>query len=85
MVDRTSGSAPFALTYPDFVVNGNALTVTMSLASIPGVVAWYCQTQAWNAYPPPLDQPYPWASWVLTDMTDYQGPLAIYWPWQAMP
>lgn len=85
-VDRSSGSAPYTLTYLDsLIVDGNVMTVTISLASIPGVVAWFCQTQAWNAYPPPLDQVYPWASWVLTDMTDYQGSLAIYWPWQSMP
>ncbi len=85
-VDRTSGIAPFAVTYLDSMkVDGNTLSVSITLSSIPGVVAWFAETQAWNSYPCPLDQVFPWASWVLTDLTDYQGPLAVYWPWQAMP
>jgi hypothetical protein len=84
-VDRTSGAAPFAVKCLSSVVDGNALSVSIDLSSIPGTIAWIAETQAWNSYPCPLDQVFPWASWVLTDITDYQGPLAVYWPWQAMP
>lgn len=86
LVDRSSGTAPFAVTYLDsLVVDGNALTVSIGLSSLEGAFAWFAETQAWNAYPSPLDQTFPWASWVLTDISDYQGPLAVYWPWLAMP
>ena len=86
LVDRSSGTAPFALTYLDsLIVDGNALSVSIDRSDLTGVVAWFAQTQAWNSYPSPLDQPFPWASWVLTDITDYQGFLAVYWPWQPMP
>ncbi len=85
-VDRTSGVEPFAVTYLDSLkIDGNAISVSIGIASIPGVTAWFAETQAWNSHPCPLDQVFPWASWVLTDMTDYLGPLAVYWPWQAMP
>jgi hypothetical protein len=84
-VDRTSGTAPFVVNYLNSVVDGNALSVSIDLSSILGTIAWIAETQAWNSYPGPLDQVFPWGSWVLTDITDYQGPLAVYWPWQAMP
>ncbi len=86
LVDRSSGTAPFAVTHLDsLVVDGNTLTVSIGLSSLKGAFAWFAETQAWNSYPPPLDQTFPWASWVLTDISDYQGPLAVYWPWLAMP
>lgn len=86
LVDRTNGAAPFEVTYLDsLVIAGNALTVSVSLSCLEGATAWFAETQAWNSYPCPIDQVFPWASWVLTDLTDYLGPLAVYWPWQAMP
>ena len=86
LVDRTSGSPPFALTHLDnFIVEGNVLTVTMSLANIPGTVAWFCETMVFHDHPWSLDQWPSMAGWQVPDLTDYQGPLAIYWPWQAMP
>jgi hypothetical protein len=86
-VDRSSGTEPFAVTYLDsFVVNGCTLTVSIGLSSLSGAVAWFAETMAWNSHPCPLEQTFPWASWVLTDITDYMGqPLAVYWPWLAMP
>ncbi len=86
LVDRSSGTAPFGLTYLDsLVVDGNTLSVSIDLCGLAGAFAWFAETQAWNSYPSPIDQPFPWASWVLTDITDYQGSLAVYWPWQPMP
>ena len=86
-VDRSGGTEPFAVTYLDsLVVDGCTLSVSISLSSLPGAVAWFAETMTWNSYPCPLEQTFPWASWVLTDITDYMGqPLAVYWPWVAMP
>jgi hypothetical protein len=86
LVDRSSGTEPFAVTNLDsLVVDGCTLSVSIGLSSLTGAFAWFAETQAWNSYPSPLEQKFPWASWVLTDITDYQGSLAIYWPWVAMP
>lgn len=86
LVDRTSGSMPFALTYLDsFIVNENILTVTISSASISGAVAWFCESQIMNGPPWPLDGTYTWGSWGAPDITDWQLPATTYWPWQAMP
>lgn len=84
LVDRTN-SLPFALTYLDFTVDGNVMTVTTSLANIPVVAGWFCTTIICRDHPWPLDQYAPWGGWFNPDLTDVKGPLAIYWPWQAMP
>ncbi|MCJ7464852.1 MAG: hypothetical protein MUO81_08960 [Thermoplasmata archaeon] len=85
LVDRTSGTPPFDLTYLDFAVEGNVLTVTTSLASIAGAIAWFSETIILHGNPYPLDGVPHFGGWISTDLTDYQGPLAIYWPWQPMP
>jgi len=87
-VDRTSGSPPYMLTYLDanaFSVEGSTLTASIRLASIPGVIAWFCETIMLSGHPWPLDQNPSSGGWNLADLTDFQGPLAIWWPWQAMP
>jgi len=86
LVDHTSGSPPFVVTQLDnFIVDGSVLSVTMSLASIPGVVAWYSQSLVMYGSPWSLDQMPSAGGWNGPDITDFQGPLAVYWPWQAMP
>lgn len=86
LVDRTSGSPPFALTYLDtFAIDGNILTVTMSSKSIPGAVAWFCGILVMYGSPWPLDQRPSVGAWGGPDLTDLQGPLSTYWPWQPMP
>lgn len=86
LVDRTSGTLPYAVTYLDtFTASGNVLTVTVSLASIDGAIAWFSETIAMYATPWPLDGVHQYGGWDAPDLTDFQGPLAIYWPWQAMP
>lgn len=86
LVDRTSGTQPFAVTYLDtFTANGDVLTVTLSLESIDGAMAWFCETWAMHADPYQLDGIHQYGGWWAPDLTDFQGPLAIYWPWQAMP
>ena len=85
LVDRTSGSPPFVVTYPDnFNVGGTVLTVTVSLDSIPDVVAWFCESQIMHSSPWPLDQWPSMGAWGAPDMTD-PSPLKLYWPWQPMP
>jgi hypothetical protein len=85
LVDRTSGTLPFDLTYLDFAIEGNVLTVPVSSASIAGAIAWFSETIASHGNPYPLDGVPQFGGWMAPDLTDYQGPLAIYWPWQAMP
>jgi len=85
LVDRTSGTQPFDLTYPDFAIEGNVLTVSVSSASIAGAIAWLSQTIYLHGSPYPLDGIPHYGGWMAADLTDYQGPLAAYWPWQAMP
>lgn len=85
LVDKTNGPPPFAVTsLNSFIVDGQVLTVTMSLASIPGVVAWYSQTEIMHGSPWPLDQLASSGAWQAPDITDF-GTLMTYWPWQAMP
>lgn len=85
LVDRTSGTQPFDLTYLDFAIEGNVLTVTTSLASIAGAIAWFSETIIMHGNPYPLDGVPQFGGWIAPDLTDFQGPLAVYWPWQAMP
>jgi len=85
LVDRTSESPPFAVTsLNSFTVDGQVLTVTMSLASIPGVVAWWSETEIMHGSPWPLDQWPSVGAWQTPDITDF-GSLTTYWPWQPMP
>jgi hypothetical protein len=86
LVDRTSGSSPFSLTYLDtLVVDENVLTVIVSSESIAGAIAWFSETLIMNGHPWPLDQMAPNGGWQAPDLTDFQGPLAIWWPWLTMP
>jgi hypothetical protein len=86
MVDRSSGSPPFVVTYLDDIkVEGTVLTATVGMDSMPGVVAWFSCTQVMYGSPWPLDQLPSMAAWGVPDFTDLQGPLSTYWPWQAMP
>lgn len=85
LVDRTSGTLPFDLTNLDFAIEGNVLTVTTSLASIAGAIAWFSETIILHGNPYPLDGVPQFGGWLCPDLTDYQGPLAIFWPWQPMP
>lgn len=85
LVDRTDGTMPFDVTSVDFAIEGNVVTVTTSTESIAGAVAWFSETIGTHARPYPLDGLPGFGGWIAPDLTDYQGPLAIYWPWQAMP
>jgi len=85
LVDRTSGTQPFDVTPVDFAIKGNVVTATVSSASIAGAIAWFSETIYLHGNPYPLDGVPQFGGWMASDLTDYQGPLAIYWPWQAMP
>jgi len=86
LVDRSSGSPPFVVTYlDDFSVEGTVLTVTMRLSSMPGVVAWFSGSQIYQGSPWPLDQWPSMSAYGAMDYTDMQGPLSTYFAWQPMP
>lgn len=85
LMDRTSGSPPFSVTSLEaFIVDGNMLTVTMSLSKMPGAVTWFSETMVMHGSPWPLDQwPSPGA-WHAPDLTDYTD-LSKDLPWLLMP
>jgi len=85
LVDRTSGTQPFDVTSVDFAIEGNVVTATVSSTSIAGAMAWFSETIYMHGNPYPLDGVPQYGGWMAPDLTDYQGPLAIYWPWQPMP
>lgn len=85
LVDRTSGVQPFDVTPVDFAIEGNVLTATVSSASIADAMAWFCEAIYLHGTSYPLDGVPHYGGWMAADLTDYQGPLAAYWPWMAMP
>lgn len=86
LVDRTDGTMPYDVTNVDFAIEGNVVTVKTSTESLAGAVAWFSETIAMRSSPYPLDGVHQgFGGWMAPDLTDYQGSLATYWPWQAMP
>jgi hypothetical protein len=85
LMDRTSGSPPFAVAALDtFTIDGQILTVTMSMAKMPGVVVWFSETMVMHGSPWPLDQWPSSGAWHAPDLTDWID-LSMDLPWLPMP